>query len=97
MSDPDNRSSSFWTAARQRKLALVGAISVLVVGVIAWRMSPDYQVSQAQQALARRDHGTALQWLERALGRDPHRAETHFWLARTHRREGRYEEMRKHL
>ena len=91
---------SFRGAKPCRRRVLLVFAGCLVIGMVAIgiaRLTPYYALYRAERALRVRDAEAAIEWLRQAEGIDPRRAETHFRLARAHRRLGQYEAVREHL
>lgn len=86
-----------WLLTKRAWLVLLGS-GLLAAGVwqgpVLWR---DYQIRRARRAIEAHKPETALSRLESARHLDPQHAETHFWLARTHRHLGQFDRVRKHL
>lgn len=83
---------------RRRLWQLVAACAL--AAVVVWFGRPAavwWQLTRAQRAIAEYDPETAIARLEWALAVDGKHAETHFWLARAHRRRGAMDQVRAHI
>ena len=84
--------------SKRALVCLLVVVVVVIAGVIGWKpLLIRYRLGQAREALEARDAESALKWLQANERLVPDHAETHFWLARTYRRLGRFEEVRNHI
>ena len=84
--------------SKTKSRLLLSADARLVSAVIAWNpINLQLQLTRAKAALLIRDTDTASEHLDNALEIDPESSEAHFFLARTYRRLGDIDNVRRHL
>ena len=84
--------------SKTKSRLLLSAVALIVSAVIAWNpINLQLQLTRAKAALLIRDTDTASEHLDNALEIDPESSEAHFFLARTYRRLGDIDNVRRHL
>ena len=92
--------SSSAGAPKTRRRLIRWLVLLAAFGIALWLVRPlvtTFAISQAREKLEKREHDSALSWLNFALSLESDRAETHFLIARTYRRLEDFRNVHLHL